>query len=215
MYSRFSHDSVAAKIGHGQRQRLFWDFMKRCHGVDRSVLDVGVTDENGPDANYLLKWYPHKDNLTSAGLMVNGPCPGIRYVQIEKDRLPFANQSFDVVHSSAVIEHVGDWRAQWWFLAELWRVSRRALYVTTPNRWAPIEFHTAIPLLHWLPRPLWSWCVGAMGDNFYAKKENLRLLGARGLEQMALRAGIRTPTVYGVKLWGWTSNLVLFAERPA
>jgi hypothetical protein len=30
------------------------------------------------------------------------------------------------------------------------RVARRA-FVTTPNRWFPLEVHTRLPLVHWLP----------------------------------------------------------------
>ncbi len=40
-------------------------------------------------------------------------------------------------------------------LAECCRVAHRAAFVTTPNRWFPIEVHTRIPFVHWLP-----WCIG-------------------------------------------------------
>ena len=36
------------------------------------------------------------------------------------------------------------------FVAEALRVARRA-FVTTPNRWFPVEVHTRLPLVHWLP----------------------------------------------------------------
>jgi hypothetical protein len=38
-------------------------------------------------------------------------------------------------------------------VAEALRVARRA-FVTTPNRWFPIEVHTLLPLVHWLPEPM-------------------------------------------------------------
>ena len=65
--------------------------------------------------------------------------------------LPFPDQSFDVVFSNAVIEHVGDVERQRQFVAEALRVGRR-VFVTTPNRWFPIEVHTRLPLVHWLPK---------------------------------------------------------------
>ena len=64
--------------------------------------------------------------------------------------LPFADGSFDVVFSNAVIEHVGDIDRQRLFVAEALRVGRR-VFLTTPNRWFPIEVHTRLPLVHWLP----------------------------------------------------------------
>ena len=66
--------------------------------------------------------------------------------------LPFEDRSMDYVHSSAVWEHVGNSENQQQMLDECLRVARKGVFLTTPNRWFPIEFHTQIPLLHWLPR---------------------------------------------------------------
>ena len=49
-----------------------------------------------------------------------------------------------------MIEHVGPRDAQRRFVDEALRVARRA-FVTTPNRWFPLEVHTRLPLVHWLP----------------------------------------------------------------
>jgi SAM-dependent methyltransferase len=67
--------------------------------------------------------------------------------------LPFADQSFDIVFSNSVIEHVGNSDAQRQFANEIRRVGR-SYFVQTPNRWFPIEPHLLTPLIHWLPR---SW----------------------------------------------------------
>jgi hypothetical protein len=67
--------------------------------------------------------------------------------------LPFADQSFDIVFSNSVIEHVGSWEKQQHFAAEVARVGRR-YWVQTPNRYFPIETHVLTPFLHLLPR---SW----------------------------------------------------------
>lgn len=66
-------------------------------------------------------------------------------------RLPFADQSFDIVFSNSVIEHVGDWDSQRAFAAEIARVGR-AYWVQTPNRGFPVEPHLMTPFLHFLPR---------------------------------------------------------------
>ena len=49
-----------------------------------------------------------------------------------------------------MIEHVGGEEEQRRFVAEALRVGRRA-FITTPNRWFPVEVHTRLPLVHWLP----------------------------------------------------------------
>jgi SAM-dependent methyltransferase len=69
--------------------------------------------------------------------------------------LPFRDQSFDVVFSNSVIEHVGSWEKQERFAAEVARVGKR-YWVQTPNRYFPIETHVLTPFLHLLPR---SWQI--------------------------------------------------------
>jgi hypothetical protein len=37
-------------------------------------------------------------------------------------------------------------------VSELCRVAPQ-VFVSTPNRWFPVETHTLVPFVHWLPRP--------------------------------------------------------------
>jgi hypothetical protein len=62
--------------------------------------------------------------------------------------LPFGAGSFDIVLSNAVIEHVGGESEQRRLVGEQGRVGRDWI-VTTPNRWFPIEPHTATLFRHW------------------------------------------------------------------
>jgi SAM-dependent methyltransferase len=75
--------------------------------------------------------------------------------------LPFADQSFDIVYSNSVIEHLPEFSDQQRFANEALRVGR-AVYVQTPNRWFPIEPHFIAFGIHYLPkslqRPLLRWC---------------------------------------------------------
>jgi Methyltransferase domain len=64
--------------------------------------------------------------------------------------LPFADDSFDIVFSNSVIEHVGDRESQRQFAEEVTRVGR-AYWVQTPNRMFPVEPHLLTPFLHFLP----------------------------------------------------------------
>jgi SAM-dependent methyltransferase len=80
--------------------------------------------------------------------------PEVAWVEADARALPFADGSFELVHCNAVVEHLppDDQRL---LLAECCRVAHRAAFVATPNRWFPIEVHTRIPFVHWLP-----WSVG-------------------------------------------------------
>ena len=79
---------------------------------------------------------------------------GYRYHQVQGTQLPFADQTFDVVLTNHVIEHVGDEQVQRAHLAEIQRVMRTdgVGYLAVPNRWMLVEPHYKLAFLSWWPR---------------------------------------------------------------
>ena len=104
--------------------------------------------------NFFEELYPWPERITAVGLHEGARFreryPSVRYVQGNALELPFADGEFDIVFSNAVIEHVGRREQQRRFVEESLRVARRA-FITTPNRWFPVEVHTLLPLVHWFP----------------------------------------------------------------
>ena len=139
-----------------RKLRLFLDLYRP--GPDTSVLDVGVTDApfgDGSSDNFFEALYPWPERVTAVGAteldVFTAAFPRIRAVRADGRELPFADGEFDFGFSNAVVEHVAGGReGQRRFVHELCRVSRR-VFVTTPNRWFPLEVHTLLPLVHWLP----------------------------------------------------------------
>lgn len=184
-----------------------------------SILDVGVTSDQSYDhSNYLKSWYPYKSKITAAGIddaaFLEDLYPGLRFVRANGLALPFDDNSFDHVHSSAVLEHVGNRANQAQFLKELWRVTRRTLFVTTPNRGFPVEFHTVLPLVHWLPPTTFRAILRKTGRSFFAEEGHLNLMTHGDLARSAREAGIARANVGSVSLLGWPSNLLLRARKP-
>jgi SAM-dependent methyltransferase len=78
--------------------------------------------------------------------------------------LPFADDEFDLVYCSSVIEHVPSARRAA-FAAEVRRVGR-GWFVQTPAFSFPIEPHSLLPVAQWLPARLRKpyWKLGAAGE---------------------------------------------------
>ena len=78
---------------------------------------------------------------------------GYRYHQVRDTTLPFADDSFDVVLTNHVIEHVGDAGAQHRHLLEIHRVMKPdgVGYLAVPNRWMLVEPHYRLAFLSWWP----------------------------------------------------------------
>jgi hypothetical protein len=218
-YNIAKPDSLPAKIAAHQRRKMYQAFLVSCDPASTDkILDVGVTSDRGYDhSNYFEAWYPHKSQITAAGVddatFLEETYPGLQFIKADGTDLPFEDKWFDFVHSSAVLEHVGSEERQAQFLRELWRVARKGIFVTTPNRWFPVEFHTVLPLLHWLPKPTHRKILKLMKREFFAKEENLNLLSRRSLAQAAKLAAISEFQISSVSLVSLPTNLLLSARR--
>jgi len=151
---------VASRVSMRSRERklqLFLDLLQP--GPETTVVDVGVTDAPfgaGSTDNFFEALYPWPERITGVGHTelerFAAAFPQVRAVRADGRDLPFRNAEFDVGFSNAVVEHVAGGRdGQRQFVHELCRVSRR-VFVTTPNRRFPIEVHTLLPFVHWLPK---------------------------------------------------------------
>jgi hypothetical protein len=150
---------VASHVSLRSRKRKLELFLELCApGPGSSVVDVGVTNARfgeGSSDNFFEALYPWPERVTAVGAteldVFTAAFPRVRAVRADGRELPFADGEFDFGFSNAVVEHVAGGReGQRRFVHELCRVSRR-VFVTTPNRWFPLEVHTLLPLVHWLP----------------------------------------------------------------
>jgi hypothetical protein len=140
--------------------------------------------------------------------------PQFRGVAGDARSLEFADQSFDVVFSNSVIEHVGSYDDQRRMAAEVQRVGVR-YFVQTPNRYFPIEPHFLFPAYQFFPRGLQIWLLqhlklgwrGRVPDAQAARRsiESIRLLTKTEVTRLFPGA-----TLYRETLAGLTKSFIVY-----
>ncbi len=171
-----------------RKLQLFLDELRPT--AETTVLDVGADElafgegDGCGTLNFFEELYPWPERITALGLHdgegFRARYPHIRYVQSDACALPFGDGEFDVVFSNAVIEHVGGREQQRALVSEALRVGRR-VFITTPNRRFPVEVHTRLPLVHWLPDPIAHRVYGAVGKGF---AKDIHLLSGGDFESL-------------------------------
>jgi Methyltransferase domain len=123
----------------------------------------------------------------------------------------FGDQSFDVVFSNSVIEHLFTFENQRHWASEVQRIGK-CFWVQSPNYWFPMEPHFDVPGWQWLPLDLrvamiQRWKCGSSGpcaDPVHAREivEEVRLLSKRELKKIFPGAALLPQRFCGlVKSW--------------
>jgi hypothetical protein len=218
-YNFAAPDSFSMQIALRIRRRMFTMFMEQFQPAEfETVLDVGVTsDQSYENSNYFEALYPYKNRIVAIGLQdadfLQIQYPGLHYIRANALNMPFRDRAFDLVHSSAVLEHVGAPERQSRMIAECLRIARRGICVTTPNRWFPIEVHSQLPLVHWLPKSFCRKIFRGLGFEALADESNLNLVDARQLRSLAGPTTEWHFRIGATRVFGWRSNLILFGYK--
>jgi SAM-dependent methyltransferase len=207
-------ESFLGRLARKARTDIYEIFLRETRpGETSTILDVGVSvvPDNPRESNILERLYPYPANVTMLGIhegdFLEQQFPGTKYVRYDPaSRFPFADGQFDICYCNAVIEHVGRVEDRRRFVRELLRVGR-TVFLATPNRWYPLDFHKMMPLLHWLPQDWYRAFLALTGDTFYSRKENLDLLSRRTLERLLRETGVPF-RIIPFRFAGLVSNLL-------
>lgn len=222
-YFSYSHPLVPLRerFSYKARMKMYEKFIAQISpDAHAQILDVGATpDTRLKDSNFLEKTYPYSENITVVSIedcsnLVTEYGLKAFYLNEPKKPLPFPDEAFDVLFCSATLEHVGARTDQEYFLKECLRVSK-SLFLTTPNRYFPLEMHTFLPFLHWLPWGMFQKIVLKLCGPFYASIDNLNLLSARNLREMIEKVSGAGDLVHMdfIRTVGVKSNLILVVKR--
>ena len=156
----------------------------------------------GPDEFYTGLAVQHLDELSKKH-------PQKRFVEYSGGTFPFKNTEFDWVFSNAVIEHVGDKRAQLYFVNEMLRVGQNVFF-TTPNKNFFVETHTNLILLHWLPgEAFYRWCARRRPD---ITRENLSLMSYNDLVYLMKKSAACDYHIYKNLFLNWAMTFTVVCK---
>lgn len=193
-----------------RKYQLFLSLMKP--QLETSILDVGYTEEEYRETDNLLeKSYAYPEKITALGIdkpvKFSARYPKVNAVAYDGKKFPFSDQLFDLCWSNAVIEHVGGEQAQIFFLQEIKRVAKKS-FISTPNRWFPIELHTKIPFLHWMPKSVFDKIL-VFFNKSWAAGDYMHLLSLKQIQSLLDRAGIKDYQIIKNKFLFWTIDYVI------
>lgn len=211
-------DKIAYRVSGKNRRKKFDFFLDVLQPTsETTILDVGPSEgEYSPTDNLIEKLYPYPNRITALGVENFEQFPR-RYPEVtlknyDGRHFPFPDKSFDICWSNAVIEHVGDFERQLLFLREIDRVSKNA-FITTPNRFFPVEVHTRTPFLHYLPKTIFDGYLKLIGKS-WAADGYMFLLGYSDVLKLLNLAGVEDYWVKKNRFVGFVMDFVImFGER--
>lgn len=178
-----------------------------------TILEVGGEPQQWLQCGYrgtivFLNLYDSKDFQHIA--------PNFHYLQGDGRCLDLPDNSFDIVFSNSVIEHVGALAEQKQFANETSRVGKR-YWIQTPNKYFPIEPHFNFPLMQFLPLRLRvtiaeSWPLFYPPSLDYNEAANMEDI-VRSIRLMTIadmRALYPNGTIWKERLCGLVKSIVAY-----
>lgn len=212
----FSIQRIKHQLMAKSRKRKYDEFIQRMSLTpETTILDVGVADrEHSPYDNYLEKRYPYPSQITALSIQnvseFNKRYPLVNTVIYGGGRFPFQDKEFSVIHSNAVIEHVGNHERQLDFINEIARCGER-FYFSTPAREFLIEIHTNRPIIHWLPKRACDHLLTKSGKA-WAAGDYMHLLTKSALRKLMQQAQINEYQIITHHLFGMPYQYVVFGK---
>ena len=181
------------------------------------ALDIGSTDDQDfKSSNFLIKninnirqYKSISDQIIKDKFFTNSLLKSITDDFSSEEIGKFKS---DLVISNATIEHVGSFENQIKMISNIKKLSKKFFILTTPNRFHPIDFHTKLPLIHWLPKKLHRKLLNMLNLNFFAKEDNLNLMSKNDLKIALEKLNIKDYKILYVRLLGFKSNFLVIGK---
>jgi len=215
IFQKIANNSSPTSLATRFREKRFSFFLSLLSQVERpvSILDVGGTEyfwnmmgiSNLSDVKITL--------LNTSDCMISNP--NISFVIGDACDLKFLGESFDVIFSNSVIEHVGNRYNQKQMANEVKRVGKR-YFIQTPNKNFFLEPHFLFPFFQFMPSSIQVWLVRNFKLGWYERKpivyEAKSLLDSVNLLSKKELIGLFPEgNLYEEKFLGLTKSFIVFS----
>lgn len=213
-----NHYNFIDKIVKKKRKEMV-DVIHSCLGQEEllDALDIGTTnDTDYESSNYLIKNLKNikifksiSDQKVNDFFFSKTLQKSITDDLTEED---VNEMKSDLVISNATIEHVGNFNNQIKMLSNIVKLSKKFFVVTTPNRKYPVDFHTKLPILHWLPKKIHRKILSFLKLDYFSKEENLNLLTENQIKIALNNINVRNYKISKIYLMGIVSNFIIIGK---
>ena len=199
-----NHASMAGRL-RKKRFALFLSLLARTNKPVR-ILDIGGTQNF-----WEVMGFRADDGISVMLLNLQKEpveLPGLTSMAGDARKICLPDNSFDVVFSNSVIEHLYSYAEQKLMASEVRRLAPR-YFVQTPNRYFPIEPHFLFPFFQFLPAEMRIWMVRHFSVGWFPKTpdcqqasrivRSIRLLTRKEFLGLFPEATLFEETVFGIR----------------
>ncbi len=190
---KISDNKNSRSLAHSYRSKRFELFKELLNKMPKpiQILDLGGTVDfwqamnfNENDVTITLLNLISVESVPAPFLSVKGDATNLNGI---------ADQSYDIVFSNSVIEHLFTWENQQKMAAEIMRVGKKH-FIQSPNYWFPVEPHWVFPFFQYFPKKLrvymtQHYTLGHIGKIYNSNEaerqvEEIRLLTRKEYAQL-------------------------------
>lgn len=184
----------------------------------RHLLDIGTTEDSSAKSSNIFCKMLNKIPIHKS--ISNQKITNKRFMKCLKKSITsnFSQKNIqdfkcDLVISSATIEHVGNFQNQVSKIKNMISLSNQYVVISTPNRFYPIELHTKLPLIHWLPKKIFRRILLFFNMKYFADEKNLNLLSKSELIEILNTFSKKIDyKIYNISFLGFISNFLVICK---
>ena len=212
-------DFFLKKLLNFNRQKIHKIFLNHSgYNINSTLLDIGTSNTADINHNIILQKTVDNKNIfalsnTALDKIKNKYKNIKKFYNADGRNTKLESDSFDIVYSSATLEHVGSFENQIKFVKEAYRLSNKITFITTPNRFYPIDFHTKLPFIHWFPKKFHRLLLNLLGLSFYAKESNLNLLDIKTIKKILYILKVKNYKIIRYKFLFFNSNIIIILNK--